>query len=71
MASQVMLVVKNTPANEEGLKRHRFNLWVGKSPWRRSWKPIIVFLPGESLGQRSVVGCSPQSCKESDRTEAT
>ena len=29
----------------------------------------LVFLPGESLGQRSLEGHSPQDCKESDRTE--
>ena len=28
-----------------------------------------VFLPGESHGQRSLAGCSPQGCKESDMTE--
>ena len=30
-----------------------------------------IFLPGESHGQRSLVGYSPGSCKESDTTEAT
>ena len=25
-------------------------------PWRRSWKPTLVFLPGESHGQRSLAG---------------
>ena len=29
-------------------KRHRFNPWVGKIPWRRTWQPIPGFLPGES-----------------------
>ena len=32
---------------------------------------ILVFLPGESLGQRSPAGYSPRGCKESDTTEAT
>ena len=27
--------------------------------WRRKWQPTPVFLPGESHGQRSLVGCSP------------
>ena len=31
-------------------KRHRFSPWVRKSSWRRTWKPIPVFLPGESQG---------------------
>ena len=33
------------------------------------WLPTAVFLPGESHGQRSLVGCSPWGCKESDTTE--
>jgi len=28
---------------------------MGKIPWRRAWQPTPVFLPGESLGQRSLV----------------
>ena len=37
--------------------------------WRRKWQPTPVFLPGKSHGQRSLVGYSPQGCKESDMTE--
>ena len=37
--------------------------------WRRKWKPTLVLLPGKSHGQRSLVGCSPWSCKESDKSE--
>ena len=48
-----------------------FNPWVGKILWRRKWQPTPVFLPGESHGQRSLVGYSPWGCKESDRTEVT
>ena len=44
-------------------KRHRFNPWVRKSPWRRAWQSIPVFLPGESHGQRSLAGYSPQGHK--------
>ena len=33
--------------------------WVRKIPWRRKWLPTPVFLPGESHGQRSLVGYSP------------
>ena len=40
--------------------------WVGKIPWRRAWQPTPVFLPGESRGQRSLVGCSPWDRRESD-----
>ena len=37
--------------------------------WRRQWPPTPVLLPGKSHGQRSLVGCSPWGCKESDMTE--
>ena len=37
-------------------------------PWRREWQPTPVFLPGESHGQRSLVGYSPWGHKESDTT---
>ena len=35
----------------------------------KEMQPTPVFLPGESHGQRSLVGCSPWGCKESDTTE--
>ena len=49
-------------------KRHGFDPWVRKIPWRREWQPTLVFLPGKSHGQRSLVGYSPQGCKELDTT---
>ena len=52
-------------------KRHRFNPWFRKIPWRRAWQPTPVFLPIESLGQRSLSGYSPQDRKEPDTTEVT
>ena len=40
--------------------------------WRRKWQPTPVFLPGESQGRRSLVGChSLWGRTESDTTEAT
>ena len=36
--------------------RPGFDSWVGEIPWRRKWQPTLVFLPGESHGQRSLVG---------------
>jgi len=42
---------------------------LGRFPWRREWQPTPVFLPGEFHGQRSLVGYSPWSHKESDRAE--
>ena len=38
-------------------------------PWRRKWQPTPVFLPGESHGWRSLVGCSPWGPEESNTTE--
>ena len=52
------------------LMRHGFDPWVGKIPWRRTWKPTLVFLTGESHGERSLVCYSPWGRKESDTTEA-
>ena len=51
--------------------RPGFNPWVGKIPWRRKWQSTPVLLPGESHGQRSLVGYSPWGHKESDTTERT
>ena len=39
--------------------------------WRRKWQPTPVFLPGESQGWRSLVGCRLRGHTESDETEAT
>ena len=39
--------------------------------WRRKWQPTPVFLPGESQGWRSLVGCRQWGSKESDTTDAT
>ena len=50
-------------------RRHGFNPWVGKIPWWKAWHLTPVFLPGESHGQRSLVGYSPWGHKELDTTE--
>ena len=39
--------------------------------WRRKWQPTPVFLPGESQGRGSLVGCRLWGHTESDMTEAT
>ena len=39
--------------------------------WRRKWQPTPVFLPGESQGRGSLVGCRLWGPTESDTTEAT
>ena len=52
-------------------KRRGFHPWVRKIPWRRARQPTPVFLPGESHGQGSLAGYSPQGHTESDVTEVT
>ena len=39
--------------------------------WRRKWQPTPVFLPGESQGRGSLVGCRLWGRTESDTTEVT
>ena len=62
-------MVKNLPANA-GDTRDTSIPGLGRS-WRKAWQATLVFLPGESHGQRSLAGYSPQGHKESDTTEAT
>ena len=65
-ACQVAKGVKNPLPNAGDCLRCRrpgFNPWVRKSPCRRKWQPPSVFLPGKSLGQRSLVGYNPQGHK--------
>ena len=66
-----MLVVKNLPANAGGIRDVGSVPASRKMPWRRKWQPTPVFLPGESHGQRSLVGYSPWGLKELETTEAT
>ena len=53
---QVALVVKNPPANagDTGLIPD-----LGKIRRKKAWQPRPGFTPGESHGQRSLVGYSP------------
>ena len=45
-------------------RRRRFDLWVGKIPWKRKWELAPVFLPRKPHGQRSLAGySSPWGCK--------
>ena len=44
---------------------------AGDITWKRAWQPTPVFLPGESCGQKSLAGYSPQGHRESDTTEVT
>ena len=44
-------------------RRHRFNTWIGKIPWRRKWQLSPVFFPGKFHGQRRQVDYSSWGCK--------
>ena len=60
--SQVVLVVKNTSATAG-------NQSLGQEDTlEETWQPTPIFLPGESHGQRSLVGYRPWVCKESNTT---
>ena len=39
---------KEPPCQCRRHKRHGLNIWVRKSPWRKTWQPTQVFLPEES-----------------------
>ena len=67
----MVLVVKNTLAKAGDIKDTGLIPGSGRSPGEGKQQPIPVFLPGESHGQRSLVGYSPWGRKESDTNEAT
>ena len=67
-------MVRSLPAVQETQVRSLCLEDPGRScvvnfPWRRQWQATPVFLPGESHGRKSLVGCSPRGRKESDTTE--
>ena len=51
-------------------RRHGFDPWVRKLPWRRKRQPTPVLLPRKFHGQRSLAGCSPWSHKKSQHAWA-
>ena len=53
------------------LNSRKINDSIKKWARRRKWQPTPVFLPGESQGQGSLVGCRLWGRTESDTTEAT
>ena len=72
--------LENSMAEEPGRLQSMGSLRVGHDwvtslslftfmHWRRKWQPTPVFLPGESQGRRSLVGCHLWGCTESDTTE--
>ena len=67
---------------EPGRLRSMGSLWVRRdwatslslftiTQWRRQWQRTPVFLPGDSQGPQSLVGCRLWGRTESDMTEAT
>ena len=64
-------VGKESACNWRDVGEHEFNPRLRNIPWRRTWQPTPVFLPGESHGQRSLAGYCPWGDKELDTTEAT
>ena len=67
--SQVALVVNNPPASAGDVRDTGSIPGSGRSPGEGNGNHSPVFLPGESHGQRSMVGYSPWSHKESDMTK--
>ena len=68
MNSQVVLLEKNLPANAGGVRD------AGSIPGLVRLEEEMAThssIPGESHGQRSLEGYSPQGCKELDTSEAT
>ena len=57
--SQVVLVVKNPPANAEDIRDTGLNPGSGRSSGGEYGIPLQYFLPGKSHGQRSLTGYSP------------
>ena len=64
-ASLVAQTVKKSAGNAEGQAR----LLGREDPLEKGWLPTPVSLPGQSHGQRSLVGCSSWGHKELDMTE--
>ena len=70
VASQVALVVKNPPARAGGI-RDTVQSLGREDPLEEGMATHPSILPGESHGQRNLVGYSPWGCKELDATEHT
>ena len=78
MATQSSILAWKIPWTEEpgglqSMESHVRQDFVTKQAhtWRRKWQPTPVFLPGESQGLGSLVGCHLWGHTESDTTEVT
>ena len=67
-ASQVVLVVKNSPVNVGCAGGTGSASRLGRSSGEGNGNPTPVLLPGESHGQRNVAGYNPWGLKELDMT---
>ena len=67
----MVLVVKKLAENAEDVRDVGSVSESGRFPRRRTQQPTPAFLPGESHGQRSMGGYSPQGHKELCMTEVT
>ena len=52
----------NEPCQCRRHKRCGFDPWVGKIPWSRAWQSTPVYLPGESHGQKDLMGLQSMGC---------
>ena len=62
-------VVKNLPASARDTEDMSLSPGSGRSPGGGNGNLLHYFLPGESHGQRSLVGCSPRGHKKQHTTE--
>ena len=66
---QVMIVVKNLPANAGDARNMGLISVSGRLPWCRKWHSILVLSPEKFHGQQSLVVYSLWGPTESDMTE--
>ena len=64
-------MVKNPPTDAGDIRDKGLIPGSGRSPAEEHGNPFQYSSPGESQGQRSLVGYSPWGCIELDTTEAT
>ena len=63
------LAGKQSACNARGTGKVSSIPGLGRSPWKRKWQPTLVFLPGKSHEQRSLMGYSLWGQKELEVTE--
>ena len=62
-------VGKKSVGQRRRCRRHEFDPWVGKIPWRREWQPTTIFLPGKIPWTEDPDRLQSLGCKEFDTTE--